>query len=56
MMTAVELLEHTPHPTTAAIVAHMDHNLCRCGAQQRIVAAIQSAAVGLAQAAGRAHT
>ena len=54
LMTAVDFLDHTPHPTTDAIVAHMDHNLCRCGAQQRIVAAIGSAAkvmaLGTAQA------
>jgi isoquinoline 1-oxidoreductase alpha subunit len=54
LMTAVDLLDHTPNPTTEAIVAHMDHNLCRCGAQQRIVAAIGSAAkvmaLGTAQA------
>lgn len=52
LMTAVELLNHTPNPTTEAIVAHMDQNLCRCGAQQRIVAAIRAAALGRAQAGG----
>jgi aerobic-type carbon monoxide dehydrogenase small subunit (CoxS/CutS family) len=36
-------------------MAHMDHNLCRCGAQQRIVAAIRSAATAMAQAAGGVH-
>lgn len=52
VMTAVDFLDHTPNPTTEAIVAHMEHNLCRCGAQQRIVAAIGSAAAIMAQAAG----
>jgi aerobic-type carbon monoxide dehydrogenase small subunit (CoxS/CutS family) len=33
----------------------MDHNLCRCGAQQRIVAAIASAATVMAQTAGGIH-
>jgi aerobic-type carbon monoxide dehydrogenase small subunit (CoxS/CutS family) len=55
VMTAVDFLDHTPDPTTEAIVAHMDHNLCRCGAQQRIVAAIRSAATAMAQAAGAVH-
>jgi aerobic-type carbon monoxide dehydrogenase small subunit (CoxS/CutS family) len=44
LMNAVDFLAHTPHPTTQAIVAQMDNNLCRCGAQQRIVTAIGSAA------------
>jgi aerobic-type carbon monoxide dehydrogenase small subunit (CoxS/CutS family) len=52
LMTAVDFLDHNPHPKTEAIVAHMDHNLCRCGAQQRIVAAIGSAATAMAQSAG----
>jgi aerobic-type carbon monoxide dehydrogenase small subunit (CoxS/CutS family) len=52
LMTAVDFLGHTPNPTPEAIVAHMDYNLCRCGAQQRIVAAIGSAAKVMAQAAG----
>jgi aerobic-type carbon monoxide dehydrogenase small subunit (CoxS/CutS family) len=55
LMTAVDFLDHTPNPTTQAIVAHMDHNLCRCGAQQRIVAAIASAATVMAQTAGGIH-
>jgi aerobic-type carbon monoxide dehydrogenase small subunit (CoxS/CutS family) len=49
LMSAVGLLGRTPNPTADAIVAHMDHNLCRCGAQQRIVAAIQSAAKVMAR-------
>lgn len=56
LMTAIDFLNHTPNPTIEAIVAHMEHNLCRCGAQQRIVAAIGSAAVGMARAAGEVHT
>ena len=54
IMSAVGFLDHTANPTTAAIVAHMDQNLCRCGAHQRIVAAIRSAATVMAQAAGGA--
>jgi aerobic-type carbon monoxide dehydrogenase small subunit (CoxS/CutS family) len=50
LMTAVDFIDHTPNPTTEAIVAQMDQNLCRCGAQQRIVAAIHAAAMGRSHA------
>jgi aerobic-type carbon monoxide dehydrogenase small subunit (CoxS/CutS family) len=43
ILAAAALLRETPQPSRDAIVAAMDHNLCRCGAYQRIVAAIQSA-------------
>ena len=36
------LLEH-PKPSREAIVLGMEDNLCRCGAHQRIVAAIEAA-------------
>ena len=41
---AYALLQETPHPSREAIVARMDHNLCRCGAHTRIVDAIEQAA------------
>jgi aerobic-type carbon monoxide dehydrogenase small subunit (CoxS/CutS family) len=41
---AYALLQETPHPSREAIVARMDHNLCRCGAHIRIVDAIEQAA------------
>lgn len=44
LLTAAALLRETPHPSREAVVAAMDHNLCRCGAHQRIIAAIESAA------------
>jgi len=44
ILTAYALLQKTPHPTREQIISHMDDNLCRCGAQVRIVAAIQEAA------------
>jgi aerobic-type carbon monoxide dehydrogenase small subunit (CoxS/CutS family) len=44
LLSAVVLLRATPKPSHEEIVAHMEHSLCRCGAQQRIVAAIESAA------------
>lgn len=41
---AQALLLATPHPSREAIAAAMEHHLCRCGAYQRILAAIESAA------------
>lgn len=35
------LLDETPHPTRAQIVAALDGNLCRCGAHQRILRAVE---------------
>lgn len=40
---AVGLLQKTPHPTEAEIVAGMNGHICRCGAYPRIVDAIQAA-------------
>jgi aerobic-type carbon monoxide dehydrogenase small subunit (CoxS/CutS family) len=44
LLQAEALLRKNPQSSRAAIVASMEHNLCRCGAQQRIVQAIESAA------------
>lgn len=44
LLAAEALLRATPNPSRDAIVAHLEHNLCRCGAHQRIVAAIESVA------------
>ncbi|MGO9037091.1 MAG: (2Fe-2S)-binding protein [Steroidobacteraceae bacterium] len=44
LLSAEALLRATPNPSRDAIVAHLERNLCRCGAHQRIVAAVQSAA------------
>ena len=44
LMSAFALLCETPRPAHDAVVAHMDRNLCRCGAHQRIVDAIEAAA------------
>jgi aerobic-type carbon monoxide dehydrogenase small subunit (CoxS/CutS family) len=44
ILSAVGLLERTPHPTEKQIVVHMNGNVCRCGAYQRIVEAVQRAA------------
>ena len=43
IMNAVALLGKNPHPSRAAIFEGMEDNLCRCGAHQRIVAAIEDA-------------
>ncbi len=40
LMNAWALLQKTPHPSRDAIVQELDANLCRCGAHQRILAAI----------------
>jgi aerobic-type carbon monoxide dehydrogenase small subunit (CoxS/CutS family) len=44
IMNAYALLHATAHPTRQQIVDGMEGNLCRCGAHQRIVAAIETAA------------
>ncbi len=49
IMSAVALLATTPKPDDAAITAAMDGNICRCGAYQRIRAAIKDAAAQPAQ-------
>lgn len=51
IMSAVALLQTTPKPDDAAISAAMDGNICRCGAYQRIRAAIKEAAAAPAVAA-----
>ncbi|HEX7654008.1 MAG TPA: (2Fe-2S)-binding protein [Verrucomicrobiae bacterium] len=47
IMTGVNLLRLNPQPTEKQIVAGMEKNFCRCGAQLRIVAAIQQAAAAM---------
>ena len=44
IMQAVGLLAKNPSPSEADIVTGMEGNLCRCGAHQRILAAVGSAA------------
>jgi isoquinoline 1-oxidoreductase subunit alpha len=44
VMSAVALLAANPKPDDAAITGAMDGNICRCGAYQRIRAAIKAAA------------
>ncbi len=44
LMSALALLERTPSPARDEIVAAMSGNLCRCGAYEGIVEAVQLAA------------
>ena len=44
IMNAYGLLQKEKKPSRAAIIEGMNDNLCRCGAHQRIVAAIEEAA------------
>ncbi len=44
LLTACALLLKSPHPTREQISAHMEDNLCRCGAHPRILDAIQEVA------------
>lgn len=44
IMNAWTFLKKNPKATRADIVQEMDNNLCRCGAHQRIIAAIQEVA------------
>ena len=43
IMAGVGLLSRNPHPSRDEIARGMNGNVCRCGAYQRIVAAIESA-------------
>jgi nicotinate dehydrogenase subunit A len=44
LMSAKALLDHNSRPSRADIVAALDRHLCRCGAHNRIVRAIERAA------------
>lgn len=44
IMSATALLREQPNPSRAQIVAALDKHLCRCGAHQRIINAVQAAA------------
>jgi aerobic-type carbon monoxide dehydrogenase small subunit (CoxS/CutS family) len=42
LLTAFGFLHENPKPSRNEIIAHMERNLCRCGAQGRIIDAIES--------------
>ena len=44
ILTAYSLLYVNPQPSSSEIMTWMDHNLCRCGAHNRIIQAIQATA------------
>jgi aerobic-type carbon monoxide dehydrogenase small subunit (CoxS/CutS family) len=46
IMNAHAFLAGHPHPSREAIAAGMEDNLCRCGAHQRILVAIEAASGG----------
>lgn len=50
LLQAYVLLRDNPRPSRSAVLAHLERNLCRCGAHQRIVDAIESVS---RQAGGR---
>ena len=47
LMSAQAVLLATPHPSREAIAAALDQQLCRCGAHQRILAAVAAVARGV---------
>ena len=47
IMSAVSLLSFKPNPSEKEIVDYMQGNICRCGTQPRIVAAIRKAAAAM---------
>jgi nicotinate dehydrogenase subunit A len=49
IMSAKALLDKNPKPKRADIVEALDRHLCRCGAHQRIIRAIENAAARIAQ-------
>lgn len=44
VLTAFSLLTANPHPSREQIIRGMEENYCRCGAHNRIVQAVQTAA------------
>jgi nicotinate dehydrogenase subunit A len=48
LVSASALLQHTPQPTREDICTALDKHLCRCGAHERIIRAVQRAAQALA--------
>ena len=48
VMSAIDLVRHTPRPTEAQIREQLDGNLCRCTGYHNIVKAVQAAAQSLA--------
>lgn len=51
LISAKALLDRNPRPARADIAAALDKHLCRCGAHNRMIRAIERAAVALANGA-----
>ena len=47
LISAKALIDRTPNPTRADIVQALDKHLCRCGAHQRILRAVERAAAAV---------
>jgi len=47
IVTATALLKANPHPTAEQVAEYMQGNICRCGTQPRIVAAVLRAAAAM---------
>jgi nicotinate dehydrogenase subunit A len=52
VVSAAGLLAENPDPSEADVRAALDHNLCRCGAHNRVVRAVLAAAAEMRDAAG----
>lgn len=52
LISAKALLDRNPRPSRADIVAALDRHLCRCGAHQRILRAVERAAAVMRGEAG----
>ena len=52
VVSAAGLLAENPDPSEADVRAALDHNLCRCGAHNRVVRAVLAAAAEMREAAG----
>lgn len=53
IVTAKALLDRNPSPTRAEIAQALDGNICRCGSHNRIIRAVQKAAIQM-KTGGRA--
>jgi nicotinate dehydrogenase subunit A len=51
LISAKTLLDANPKPTRTEIVAMLDRHLCRCGAHNRIIRAVEKAAAQMRKAA-----
>jgi nicotinate dehydrogenase subunit A len=54
LTSAAALLKREPHPSREAIVQALDKHLCRCGAHNRMIRAVQRAATTMASHAASA--